>query len=1132
MLESFEPRVLLTTYTYTSAVEAFHLETLVRPIEGPGAASFGAVVVATGDLDGDGANDFAVAAPGELGEDGRYEGDAGAVFVYSGRTRALLRTLSDGLPGFGASMVNIGDANGDGVADLAVGSPSADHNLNAAIDYVGSVTVYSGADGAVVWSRNGESRLDELGWAVALAGDVNEDGVTDVIVGAPGAGGDGANTGAGAAFVLSGVDGAVLHTFTGETAGDRFGSAVDGGVDVPEFPDHPNGDGFIDFLVGAPARDNGAGAAYLIDGSDGSVRLTYTDGAGAEAGAAVAFVGYPPGRLNDLDFFLRIAVGSPGYNDGSGRVVLHTSGDFNNTPIPSPEAGARFGSRIFTLDIIDPTSTARYYSITAPAAASGNTLYTLPGNTTNAFPLTGAQGQHSTSLAFLGDVDADGNFDFVGGYAAASGAGEARVMPYILASDHFASGVWLASDNGLNFVISASGDPFGLPRFEGAPFQGFVILNGQIIPLGQIPGLPADGIIQGINNDGAMFGYRGAALPSGFRSLSSQFILRDGQYVSLDDAITSVVGVRPDGVTFVELANNGDAIFRGFTAGADGVSTDGVPRNYVLRDGVLTELWRGGVLDINSSGAIIGFSETLGHVVRSSDGMVSAFANFVPRFILDDGSIIGTVATNTRNDVAIWRAGSTTVLSSSILPPPQATSSYWIINAADNNGRIAARYEWVIPGPGRPPSAYPGTNYLYTPEDGFEVAEDIVAGEPGVEVRLAGRLLDSGFVVMNGPVLLPIADSGIPDTNGATPTHAASGPTGLMVTARDQNGDIIFLRRDGVRFGGQVLSLGESFGEARDAVTYADSRDGRTYAVVRTSENFLVWFRQRSDSTFDEGVLLTGPGSEQIAGPISTFTSNDGRVHITGVSAEGHVLIYYQVNRFFEPDHVANWWFDDLTLHAREQGQAEPMFTTETELVGYATEWGGMNIAGINTEHEIEVLWWAPGQVYWSYDNLSESAGTPALHDDARLAPFVASWGAMHLAAVDADGRLQSTWWAPGLAEWQHNDLTTEFNGPALAPGSVTAYTTAWNGLNIAGISAESGEAQVHWWTPTTGGWNTETLDLGAEAPVFAGRLESAVRDNNLNIFGTTTEGELLRLFWYPSQGSVWNIEGVQASLN
>ena len=1132
MFESFEPRVLLTTYSYTSAVEAFHLETLVRPIEGPGAASFGAVVVATGDLDGDGANDFAVAAPGELGENGRYEGDAGAVFVYSGRTRALIRTLSDGLPGFGASMVNIGDANGDGVADLAVGSPSADYNLNAAIDYVGSVTVYSGGDGAVVWSRDGESRLDELGWAVALAGDVNDDGVTDVIVGAPGAGGDGATTGAGAAFVLSGVDGAVLHTFAGETAGDRFGAAVDGGVDVPEFPDHPTGDGFIDFLVGAPARNSGAGAAYLIDGSDGSVRLTYTDGDGAEAGAAVAFVGFPPGRLNDLDAYLRIAVGAPGYNNGSGRVVMHTSSDFNNTLLPSPEAGARFGSRIFTLDIIDPTSTSRYYSITAPAAASGNTLYTLPGNTSNVYPLTGQHGAHITALVSLGDVDADGNFDFVGGFASATGAGEARVMPYVLASDHFAAGAWVASDNGLNFVIGGLGDPARVPGFEGSTFQGYVVLNGQIIPLRQVPGLPADAIIQGISNDGTMFGYRGDTLPSGFRALSTQFLLRDGQYVSLADAITSVVGARPSGLTLVELGNNGYAIFRGFTAGADGVSTDGVERNYVLHDGVLTELWHGYVQGINSSGAIIGYSQTLGSVVRSSDGQVSVFANFAPRFILDDGSIVGVVVTSTRTDVAIWRAGTTTLLSSNIMPPPEATRADWNITAADNNGRILARYEWVIQEPGRPPSAYPGTNYLYTPEDGFQVVEDIVTDEPGIDIRFAVRLLDSGEAIMGGVLLLPFADAGVPDTTGATPTHAASGPTGLMVTARDQNGDIIFLRRDGVRFGGQVLTLGDSFGEALDAVTYADSRDGRTYAVVRTSENFLVWFRQRSDSTFDEGVLLAGPGSELIAGPISTFTSNDGRVHITGVSAEGHVLIYYQVNRFFAPDQVSNWWFDDLTLHAREQGQAEPMFTAETELVGYATSWGGMNIAGINTEHDIEVLWWAPGQLLWSYDNLSESAGTPALHEDARLAPFVASWGAMHLAAVDAEGHLQSTWWAPGLAEWQHNDLTTEFNGPALAPGSVTAYSTAWNGLNIAGIGAESGEAQVYWWTPTTGGWNTETLDLGAEAPAFAGRLESVVRENSLNIFGTTTEGELLRVFWYPSQGGVWSIERVQASLN
>ena len=82
---------------------------------------------------------------------------------------------------------------------------------------------------------------------VSDAGDVNGDGVADLIVGA---GLDSTNgTFRGSARVLSGVDGSVLHDFEGDTVGDLFGTSVSGAGDV-------NGDGFADLIVGALFDDN------------------------------------------------------------------------------------------------------------------------------------------------------------------------------------------------------------------------------------------------------------------------------------------------------------------------------------------------------------------------------------------------------------------------------------------------------------------------------------------------------------------------------------------------------------------------------------------------------------------------------------------------------------------------------------------------------------------------------------------------------------------------------------------------------------------------------------------------------------------------------------------------------------
>src|SRR3989304_5766214 len=80
----------------------------------------------------------------------------------------------------GASVAAAGDVDGDGVADFIVGAPWT----GSYPGYTGSAFVYSGATGALLYQKDGTVG-DELGWAVAGAGDVNGDGRADFIVGAP-----------------------------------------------------------------------------------------------------------------------------------------------------------------------------------------------------------------------------------------------------------------------------------------------------------------------------------------------------------------------------------------------------------------------------------------------------------------------------------------------------------------------------------------------------------------------------------------------------------------------------------------------------------------------------------------------------------------------------------------------------------------------------------------------------------------------------------------------------------------------------------------------------------------------------------------------------------------------------------
>ena len=135
-------------------------------------------------------------------------------------------------------MSGAGDVNGGGFADLIAGAPLDDNNGVSS----GSARVFSGSDGSVLYTFNGDAVQDFFGTSVSGVGDVNSDGFDDFIVGA------GART-----RVFSGSDGSVLYNFDG-----RSGS-VSGAGDV-------NGDGFDDLIVG----ENGT-PARVFSGSDGSL---------------------------------------------------------------------------------------------------------------------------------------------------------------------------------------------------------------------------------------------------------------------------------------------------------------------------------------------------------------------------------------------------------------------------------------------------------------------------------------------------------------------------------------------------------------------------------------------------------------------------------------------------------------------------------------------------------------------------------------------------------------------------------------------------------------------------------------------------------------------------------------------
>lgn len=511
-------------------------------------ALLGFSVASAGDVNADGYSDVLAGAPHyDNGEE-----DEGAAFLYYSSANGLNPAPSvfeSNQPHaeMGYSVSGAGDINGDGYSDIALAAPFYDKGQTGE----GVVFVHLGSakgvkpNPAVILER--DQFEAQFGIAVGLAGDVNADGFSDLLVGANEY--DQGQVNEGAAFVFygskTGINPLKQTILESNQANAMMGSSVAGAGDV-------NADGFSDIVIGAPFYDQGQaeeGGAFVYLGSAQGVAaipvIIHGNQAHAHLGSAVASAGDVNG-----DSYADIIVGAPHYDklysdQGLANIYLGSPMGVNiNAPISlaGKQMQEEFGLSVACAGDVNGDS---YADIMIAGRMQGKglsnegvvSLYTgfsagINKSPASVFKSNQANAHLGQSLASAGDVNGDGFSDLViGSYLYDAGQNNEGIVM-----------IWHGGASGINAANAAALHANQPESAFGYSVSGAGDVNGDGYA-DVIVGAPR--YDNGQSEEGAAFVFRGT--PSGISKTASNMLEADQADAGFGTSVSAAGDVNGDG---------------------------------------------------------------------------------------------------------------------------------------------------------------------------------------------------------------------------------------------------------------------------------------------------------------------------------------------------------------------------------------------------------------------------------------------------------------------------------------------------------------------------------------------------------------------------------------------------------